>query len=119
PGGGRAARPGAGLFFSQAGLLTRRYLAIWLGDYPSLLAMAGQALLVAILLGVLFGDLGKAADRFEHARLSVNLLFLLAVSSFWFGCNNAAKEVVKERTIYTRERAFNLLPGSYNASKLL
>ena len=36
-------------------------------------------------------------------------MFLLAVSSFWFGCNNAAKEIVKERTIYTRERDFNLL----------
>lgn len=46
-------------------------------------------------------------------------MFLLAVSSFWFGCNNAAKEIVKERTIYTRERDFNLLMGSYFASKLL
>ena len=27
----------------------------------------------------------------------MNLLFLLAVTSFWFGCNNAAKEIVKER----------------------
>ena len=46
-------------------------------------------------------------------------MFLLAVSSFWFGCNNAAKEIVKERTIYTRERDFNLRIGSYYASKLL
>jgi ABC-type multidrug transport system ATPase subunit len=107
------------LFARQASLLTQRYFAIWLGDYPSLLAMAGQALLVPVLLGILFGDLGKVADRAEHARLSVNLLFLMAVSSFWFGCNNAAKEIVKERPIYTRERDFNLLPGSYYSSKLL
>ena len=46
-------------------------------------------------------------------------MFLLAVSSFWFGCNNAAKEIVKERTIYTRERDFNLRVGSYYASKVL
>ena len=46
-------------------------------------------------------------------------MFLLAVSSFWFGCNNAAKEIVKERIIYTRERDFNLRIGSYYASKLL
>lgn len=135
------------LFSRQALLLTRRYFAIWLGDYASLLAMAGQALLVAVLMGILFGNLSQKKDsanehkaRAEkttdpqtlrkekeeegkllasHARLSVNLLFLLAVTSFWFGCNNAAKEVVKEQTIYSRERDFNLLPSSYYTSKLL
>jgi ABC-type multidrug transport system ATPase subunit/ABC-type multidrug transport system permease subunit len=142
------------LFFRQAVLLTRRYFAVWMSDYPSLLAMGGQALLVAVLLCVLFGDLSKkvskhtsgpappptkplnpaqlaaaekqqkevaqeVADDAERAANSVNLLLLLAVSSFWFGCNNAAKEIVKERTIYTRERDFNLLVGSYYTSKLL
>jgi ABC-type multidrug transport system ATPase subunit len=106
------------LFLSQAVLLTRRYAAIWKADYPSLLAMAGQALVVAVLLVILFGDL-KDVTGPEHARRSVNLLFLLAVSAFWFGCNNAAKEVVKERTIYTRERDFNLRIESYYTSKLL
>jgi ABC-type multidrug transport system ATPase subunit len=107
------------LFGRQTALLTRRYAAIWQGDYPSLLAMAGQALVVAVLLALLFGDLGKVADPLDHAARSVTLMFLLAVSSFWFGCNNAAKEIVKERTIYTRERDFNLRVGSYYASKLL
>ncbi len=107
------------LLLRQTTLLTRRYAAIWQGDYPSLLAMAGQAMVVAVLLGLLFGDLDTVKDVFEHARRSVNLMFLLAVSSFWFGCNNAAKEIVKERTIYTRERDFNLLVGSYYASKVL
>src|SRR5262249_45754310 len=41
------------------------------------------------------------------------------VTSFWFGCNNAAKELVKERAIFTRERDFSLLVGSYYLSKLL
>jgi ABC-type multidrug transport system ATPase subunit/pSer/pThr/pTyr-binding forkhead associated (FHA) protein len=114
-------RPGQRLrvFVRHAVLLTRRYAAIWRGDYPALLAMAGQALVVAVLLGLLFGDLDRVKEPFEHARRSVNLLFLLAVSSFWFGCNNAAKEIVKERTIYTRERDFNLRVGSYYTSKWL
>ena len=62
--------------------------------------MLGQALVVSVLLGVLFGDLSAVSEPSEHARRSINLMFLLAVSSFWFGCNNAAKEIVKERTIY-------------------
>jgi ABC-type multidrug transport system ATPase subunit len=107
------------LFWRQAVLLTSRYAAIWWGDWPSLLAMAGQALLVAVLLVLLFGDLEEVKNPVERAGRTVNLLFLLAVSSFWFGCNNAAKEIVKERVIYTRERDFNLLAGSYYGSKLL
>ena len=49
----------------------------------------------------------------------MSLVFLLAVSSYWFGCNNAAKEIVKDRTIFRRERDFNLRIESYYASKLL
>ena len=107
------------LFVRQTVLLTRRYAAIWRGDYLSLLAMAGQAVVVAVLLGVLFGNLDSLSNKAEHAGRSVSLMFLLAVSSFWFGCNNAAKEIVKERTIYTRERDFNLRVGAYYTSKLL
>jgi ABC-type multidrug transport system ATPase subunit/pSer/pThr/pTyr-binding forkhead associated (FHA) protein len=120
------ARPGERrrLFFRQTALLTQRYFAIWRGDYLALLAMAGQSLLVAVLLAILFGNLAvkDGADPAEKAKLlgrSLNLLFLLAVTSFWFGCNNAAKEIVKERAIYTRERDFNVGVGSYYCSKLL
>ncbi len=106
------------LLLRQTALLTRRYFAIWRGDFLSLLAMMGQAVLVAVLLGILFGDLGKL-DNPERAGRSLNLLFLLAVTSFWFGCNNAAKEIVKERVIYTRERDFNVQALSYYCSKFL
>jgi ABC-type multidrug transport system ATPase subunit len=115
-------------FLRQSSLLTRRYFAIWRGDYLALLAMLGQALVVAVLMGILFGELKQVANpsnqfdptgAADYARKSVNLLFLLAVTSFWFGCNNAAKEIVKERAIYTRERDFNVQVGSYYCSKFL
>jgi ABC-type multidrug transport system ATPase subunit len=47
------------------------------------------------------------------------LLFILAVSVLWFGCNNAAKEIVKEAAIYGRERAVNLGVLPYLGSKFL
>ena len=103
----------------QAWILTRRYVAIWCGDPQALLAMLGQSLLVALLLGAVFGRLNDVANPFERAQRSVNLLFLLSVACFWFGCNNAAKELVKERVIYRRERDFNLRIDSYFASKFL
>ena len=103
----------------QAWVLTRRYLAIWRGDRAAVLAMLGQALLVGALLGLVFGDLGGVADPAERAARTANLLLLVAVSCFWFGCNTAAKELVKERAIFRRERDFNLRVGAYLASKAL
>jgi hypothetical protein len=69
-------------------------------------------------LVVLYGDL-KGVGFEEKARNSGNIIFLLTISCLWFGCNNAAKEIVKERTIYLRERDVNLAVPSYYASKLL
>ena len=108
----------------QSYLLTSRYLAIWWGDYRSLIVMIIQALVVACLLGLLFGNLEDYLDDDdrdirEYSRRTINLMFLLAVTSFWFGCNNSAKEIVKERVIYERERDFNLLITSYYTSKLI
>src|SRR5262249_15883627 len=42
-----------------AGILTRRYASIWRGDIPALVAAVGQSLMVAILLGAVFGDLSE------------------------------------------------------------
>jgi ABC-type multidrug transport system ATPase subunit len=101
----------------QTWILVRRYISILRGDSQALLAMLGQSLLVALLLGIVFGRLDTVGDPLEEARRTINLLFLLNVSCFWFGCNNAAKELVKERVIYRRERDFNLRIDSYFASK--
>jgi ABC-type multidrug transport system ATPase subunit len=46
------------------------------------------------------------------------LLFILCIANFWFGCNNAAKELVKEEAVYGRERAVNLGILPYVGSKL-
>jgi hypothetical protein len=80
--------------FRQAAILTRRYLAVWRGDRLALGAMLGQSLLVALLLAIVFGKLTEIDNPAERVPRTVNLLFLLTISSFWFGCNNAAKELV-------------------------
>ncbi len=125
----------------QSVLLAVRYLLIWKGSPGALLSLMGQTLLVALLLCGLFGQLRDLPEEATAPSVLVevlaklgmptpnealmrkvtrteNLLFLLAVSAFWFGCNTAAKELVKERTIFHREQDYNLLSGSYLASKL-
>ena len=41
-----------------------------------------------------------------------------STSAVWYGCNNAAKEIVKERPIYRLERDVNLSVASYVVSKM-
>lgn len=115
-----ALRERAKLFRYQLVLLTSRYFRIRMADSRSLLLMMGQCLLVAALLSLLFGDLTvDNANLPEIALNSRSLLFLMAVSTFWFGCNNSATEIVKERVIFSREVDVNLLPSAYYASKLI
>jgi ABC-type multidrug transport system ATPase subunit/ABC-type multidrug transport system permease subunit len=52
-------------------------------------------------------------------RYTYMLLNILAITVMWFGCNNAAKEIVKEEAVYGRERAVNLGILPYLASKFL
>ncbi len=54
-----------------------------------------------------------------NPRFSYILLFILSMIVLWFGCNNAAKEIVKEEAIYGRERAVNLRIAPYLASKFV
>lgn len=52
-------------------------------------------------------------------RYTYMLLFIVVIAVLWFGCNNAAKEIVKEEAVYGRERAVNLGISPYLASKFL
>ncbi|MEZ6152468.1 MAG: ATP-binding cassette domain-containing protein [Pirellulaceae bacterium] len=71
-----------------------------------------QVVVVAILLISVFGDL--AQDPVGQR----NCCFIVVLSCFWFGCNNAAKEIVRERPIFEQERSVVLLPLSYVCGKL-
>jgi ABC-type multidrug transport system ATPase subunit len=54
-----------------------------------------------------------------NPRYTYMLLFIVTMVVLWFGCNNAAKEIVKEEAVYGRERAVNLGIVPYLASKFL
>lgn len=58
-------------------------------------------------------------DKRLDPRFTYVLLNIVAITIFWFGCNSAAKEIVKEEAIYSRERAVNLGIMPYLASKFI
>lgn len=108
-----------GGFARQSLILLRRGIELLTADVNSLIMLVGQCLLIAALIVMLFGDASLDGEEniYEAFHATQAILFLLCVSSFWFGCNNAAKEIVKEKTIFERERAVGLNIFSYYLSK--
>ncbi|MBN2055410.1 ABC transporter permease [bacterium] len=92
----------------QAGILADRYLDTILGDMRNTLLLLVQAPLIAALIVL----------RWREVHATDSLFFIFSLTSVWFGCINASREVVKERRIFMRERMINLQVGAYLFSKL-
>lgn len=92
----------------QTQVLAARYRDCLLGDWGTLLLLVGQAPLIGFLCTVVWGSV---------ERDTPSLYFVMALSSVWFGCIAACREVVKERAIIERERLFGVRPLAVVASK--
>lgn len=90
-------------------ILLRRQWQILKSDWKNLLLLAGQPVLIAVLITlVATGD--TPTDK---------KLFLAAIAVLWLGCGNAAPELVKERSIFRREQFVGLGAANYLLSKFL
>ncbi|MEJ7711072.1 MAG: FHA domain-containing protein [Pyrinomonadaceae bacterium] len=89
--------------------LVSRYLEVAGCDRLNLFILLAQAPLIALFTYLVVGS--KSARDFPY--------FLLALVAIWFGTSVAAREIVKERAIYGRERMINLGLWPYVASKLV
>jgi hypothetical protein len=78
-------------------------------DKFNLLILFGQAPIIALLTYVVVG--AKAPRDFIY--------FVLALVSLWFGTSVAAREIIRERAVYKRERMVNLRLLPYVGSKIL
>ncbi|HVF29291.1 MAG TPA: ATP-binding cassette domain-containing protein, partial [Pyrinomonadaceae bacterium] len=88
--------------------LVRRYAEVLRRDRLNLLILFAQAPIIAVLTFLVVGT-DKPRD-FPY--------FLLALVALWFGTSVAAREIVKERAVYKRERMVNLSLLPYVGSKL-
>ncbi|WP_232665169.1 protein kinase domain-containing protein [Pseudonocardia sp. TRM90224] len=107
----------------QFGVLARRYLNVIASDRPFALFMIGLPLALAGFAQLLPGRAGLSAA--EWGRLGfqpnddpVQLLLILVLGCAFMGFAAAFRELVKERTIFGRERAIGLSSGAYVVSKL-
>lgn len=99
-----------GIFGSirQWATLSRRYARVLSKDKFNLFILLAQAPIIAILVYFVMG--ANQPRDFVY--------FALSLCAIWFGTSVAAREIVRERQIYERERMVNLGILPYLASKL-
>lgn len=92
----------------QSMTLVARYARILASDKLNLLILFAQAPIIGLMT---YLAIGKQDSR-DFAY------FVLALMPLWFGTSVAAREIVKERSVYKRERMVNLGLLPYIGSKL-
>jgi ABC transport system ATP-binding/permease protein len=96
--------------------LCRRYLAVIASDRLYLGVLAGLPIALGLLVRVIPSPMGLVGPNNVDAT---SLLLVLAVGACLSGTANAIWEIVKERSVYARERSAGLSPGAYLISKLV
>ena len=97
--------------------LVRRNYKVKVRDKTQTAILLAQAPLFATLIVLVYHGLDKN-DVGDLIKKLVGIHFLMVVAAIWFGCNNAARDIVGEWTVYKRERMVTLKLGSYVFSKL-
>ena len=96
--------------------LVLRYARLKWNNRKNLIIAFSQPIIIALLILLVFPQLKEVNDQgIETGNLGV--IFIMALSVVWFGVSNSAKEIVGERAIIQRERAFNLQYVPYLLSK--
>ncbi|MEU0403720.1 FHA domain-containing protein [Streptomyces sp. NPDC006197] len=97
---------------SQLRTLVRRYAAALSADRTFLAIM--------IALPFVMGAMARALSAGSlNPESTLNVLLILCVGGVLTGAANAVRELVKERSIYRRERAVGLSRSAYLASKVV
>jgi ABC-type multidrug transport system ATPase subunit len=99
----RKFRPARPRFFK---ILWNRHVALLRADTRSLSMLIGQPIVIGLLVAWMADNSGLK-------------LFLAYLATLWFGCSNAAQEIVKEIAIYRRERLIGMPRWTYLLAKLV
>lgn len=114
---GRAApAPKARNKFGQLSTMTRRFLSVIASDRVYLGVLFGLPLLLGGLVRAIPASHGLQGPDNLGAQ---SLLLVLAVGASFSGAANGIWEIIKERAIYSRERAAGLSAGAYLLSKIV
>lgn len=104
-----ASKSGGFINWHQGSVLADRYLETVLADWKNTGILLIQAPVLAVLAVLVWGNVGRATE---------SLYFVMVLSCFWIGCMDAAREIVKERALFLREKMVGVEVGAYLYSKL-
>jgi len=102
PAPARKSRPQRRAFFLP--ILLARQWTILRSDWRNFALLLGQPLIIAALVSWVSKDFAL-------------VMFFAYLGTMWFGCSNAAQEIVREIAIYRRERLVGVGAHSYLLSK--
>ncbi len=88
--------------------LSRRYWEVLFRDKLNLFILFAQAPIIAVLTFFVMGD--------DQPRDFV--FFVMSLVAVWFGTSVSAREIIRERAVYNRERMVNLGLLPYVGSKI-
>jgi ABC-type multidrug transport system ATPase subunit len=96
----------------QASVIARRAIRIVTRDAGLLLGLAAQPIVLGMLVAISQYD-ADAQNR------PFTVIFFAVVIAIWLGLNNSARELVRDRRHYVRERLAGLTPAAYLGAKFL
>ena len=108
-------RPQQRRLIPQTRVLTHRYMRLMVRDRRNLALLLGQVPVIALFIVAVFGNglfrtPGNPSDGLQ-------LLFLIVTTVIWLGSIDAAREIIKEKTVFQRESAVGTRLSSYLLSK--
>ena len=109
-------------FGRQARVLATRYSLLMSRNRKHLISLVIQTALLAVLTGILFdGVVFQRPPSAENplAGKAAQLIFLMVTIAIWLGAIGAAREIVKEKSVISREMAVGVGVNAYIFSKLL
>jgi ABC-type multidrug transport system ATPase subunit len=95
-------------------ILTKRYAELLRLDRVNLALLLAQTPIVACVLTLVTSNQLYTSSKVNNTQ---SVLLMLVLATLWFSLTNAAREIVKERPIYLRERLINLRLFPYVLSK--
>jgi ABC-type multidrug transport system ATPase subunit/pSer/pThr/pTyr-binding forkhead associated (FHA) protein len=101
---------------AQLTILCRRYTTLIAADRGFLISLAVAPLVFGGLVRLLAGHQGLVGARNINAETTLLFLALIAVLG---GAAGSVRELIKERSMYVRERTAGLSAGAYLLSKIV
>jgi ABC transport system ATP-binding/permease protein len=102
----------------QAAVLASRYARLMVRDRRNMALLLGQVPVLAIaIVGLFHSGLLRRPEADPGSGLQ--MLFLLVTTVIWLGSIDAAREIIKEQSVFQRESAIGARLSAYLASKAI